>query len=55
MLNNSTAEKLPEMKLTIMAAALQEHELDEAVAALSFEEHLGLIVDAEHTARKTTA
>lgn len=52
MLNNNTAEKLREMKLTIMAAALQEHELDEAVAALSFEERLGLMVDAEYTARK---
>jgi len=40
------------MKLTIMAAALQEHEHDKAVASLSFEERLGLMVDAEYTARK---
>ena len=52
MLNNSTAEKLSEMKLTIMASALQEHERNDAVAALSFEKRLGLMVDAEYTARK---
>lgn len=52
MTNESTINKLLEMRLTTMADAyrrqLQEHSMDN----FSFEERLGLLVDIEYTSRK---
>ncbi|RKL61262.1 AAA family ATPase [Thermoanaerobacteraceae bacterium SP2] len=52
MTNQTTINKLIEMRLTAMADAyrmqLKEHSLDH----LSFEERLGLLVDIEYTSRK---
>jgi DNA replication protein DnaC len=52
MLDNNTASKLREMKLSIMATAFQQQLSNKAVSDLSFEERIGLLVDAEYTARK---
>ena len=52
MLNGNTISKLYEMKLGIMAQALRDQMLDHHFHTLSFEERLGLLVDAEWTARK---
>jgi DNA replication protein DnaC len=52
MLNNNTVEKFHEMKMGVMAAAFQKQLTDNTAAELSFEERVGLIVDAEWTARK---
>jgi len=51
MLNNATISKLRDMKLTSMAQMLAEQPNN--TADLSFEERLGLLVDAEWDARKT--
>ena len=52
MLNNNTISKLHEMKMGVMADAFQKQLTDNAVAGLSFEERVGLMVDAEWTSRK---
>jgi DNA replication protein DnaC len=52
MLDNKTAEKLHEMKLGAMAAALKKQLADQKMAQLSFEERFGLLVDAEWVSRK---
>lgn len=52
MLDYNTVSKLQEMKLGVMAAAFQQQLADKAVSELSFEERVGLMVDAEWTARK---
>ena len=52
MLDNNTASKLREMKLSIMATAFQQQLSNKAVSDLSFEERIGLLVDAEYTVRK---
>ena len=52
MLSESTTSKLHEMKLSVMAKALKAQMSDSAINDLSFEERIGLIVDAEWTARK---
>jgi DNA replication protein DnaC len=52
MLDNTTVNKLHEMKMSIMAASFQKQSRDSGVNALSFEERFGLLVDAEWTARK---
>jgi len=52
MLNNNTISKLREMKMGVMADAFQKQLADSAIAELSFEERVGLMVDAEWTARK---
>lgn len=52
MLNDNTVNKLHEMKLSIMAQAFREQSKDNRFATMSFEERLGLIVDAEWNARK---
>lgn len=52
MLDNNTIAKLREMKLSAMATAL-EHQLDNRkFHELSFEERIGLMVDAEWIARQ---
>lgn len=52
MLNENTANKLQEMKLTAMARAFKAQLSDPNVAGLSFEDRFGLLVDQEWTSRK---
>ena len=52
MLDNNTASKLREMKMGAMADAFQRQLNDTAISELSFEERVGLMVDAEWTSRK---
>ena len=52
MLDNNTVSKLREMKMGVMATVFQRQLADKVVAELSFEERVGLIVDAEWTSRK---
>jgi DNA replication protein DnaC len=52
MLDNNTVSKLKEMKMGVMAANFQRQLADKAVSELSFEERVGLIVDAEWMSRK---
>lgn len=54
MLNNPTADKLMELKLTGMVRALKQQEDMPELAKLSFDERLGLLVDAEYTEREST-
>jgi DNA replication protein DnaC len=53
MLTNTTAEKLREMKLGVMANRFKEQLTNPDISALSFEERFGLIVDAEYATRKS--
>jgi DNA replication protein DnaC len=50
MLNNNTASKLREMKMSVMAKTFEKQLT--GVSELSFEERFGLIVDSEYTTRK---
>lgn len=52
MLDNNTVSKLREMKLGVMASSFHSQLGDNAFAELSFEERVGLMVDAEYTARQ---
>jgi len=52
MLNNNTISKLRDMRMSVMAAAFQGQLADNTMSELSFEERVGLIVDAEWTSRK---
>jgi len=52
MLTNPTADKLREMKMGVMATRFKEQLTNPEISALSFEERLGLIVDAEYATRK---
>jgi len=52
MLNNNTALKLREMKMSAMARSFENQLGGVELASLSFEERFGLLVDAEYTARK---
>ena len=52
MLDNNTVSKLREMKMSVMATAFHGQLADKAVSELSFEERVGLMVDAEWTSRK---
>lgn len=51
MLNEPTMEKLYEMRLSAMADAWAAQQKDATIGALSFDERLGLLVDAEHMSR----
>jgi DNA replication protein DnaC len=53
MLNEATIDKLKEMQLDTMADAFRNQERDPAIASLSFADRLGLLVDAEWSARKS--
>jgi DNA replication protein DnaC len=53
MFTNSTAEKLREMKLGVMATQFKAQLTNKSISDLSFEERFGLIVDAEYTTRKS--
>ena len=52
MLDNNTATKLRDMKLSVMATAFQGQIENKSITELSFEERIGMIVDAEWTSRK---
>jgi DNA replication protein DnaC len=51
MLNNQTVDKLKQMRLLGMAAALEDQLQTAETGSLSFEERLGLMVDREQTER----
>lgn len=53
MLNEATMDKLREMQLDTIAEAFRAQESDLAFASLSFADRLGLLVDAEWSARKS--
>lgn len=52
MLNEPTLEKLKTLRLDALAAAWTEQQKNPEIARLSFDERLGLLVDAECTARE---
>ncbi|ACV62669.1 IstB domain protein ATP-binding protein [Desulfofarcimen acetoxidans DSM 771] len=52
MLNDNTVSKLHEMRLSVLAQAFREQLKDSSFHRLSFEERLGLLVDAEWAVRK---
>ena len=52
MLNNNTASKLREMKMSAMARSFENQLNSTEMPSLSFEERFGLLVDSEYTARK---
>jgi DNA replication protein DnaC len=51
MLNEPTMEKLYEMRLSAMAEAWAAQHKDATIGALSFDERMALLVEAEHMAR----
>ena len=53
MISEATMDKLREMQLDTMAQTLKNQEKDSACASLSFDERLGLLVDAEWCTRKS--
>jgi DNA replication protein DnaC len=53
MVNEATMDKLREMQLDTMASAFRAQESDPAISTLSFADRLGLLVDAEWSARRT--
>jgi hypothetical protein len=50
MLNDTTVNKLHEMKLSIMAQAFREQLRGANLSEMAFEERFGLLVDAEWAA-----
>ena len=52
MLANTTTDRLREMKMSIMAEHLSKQLTDPKMNELSFEDRLGLLVDAEWISRK---
>jgi DNA replication protein DnaC len=52
MLQNNTIEKLHEMHLSAFAQAFQRQMKDSAIAELSFEDRVSMLVDAEWTSRR---
>lgn len=53
MLNHSTISKLYEMKMSVMAQSFREQLRNLTFDELSFEERVGLMVDAEWTSRRS--
>ena len=53
MVNESTIDKLREMQLDTMAEEFRSQENNPAFASLTFDERLGLLVDAEWSMRKS--
>ena len=53
MVNEATMDKLREMQLDTMAETFRAQESDPSIASLSFADRLGLLVDAEWSARRT--
>ena len=52
MINQSTIDKLIEMRLTSMADAFRIQMDDPAMKEVSFEDRFGMLVDIEYTNRK---
>ena len=52
MLTETTVSKLREMRLSVMANALKDQLADPQFQSMTFEDRLGLLVDAEWNARK---
>ena len=52
MLNDNTISKLHEMRLSVMAQAFRDQMKNSGLHSMSFEERLGLLVDAEWAVRK---
>jgi DNA replication protein DnaC len=52
MVNEATIDKMKELQLDTMADAFHTQESDPSLACLSFAERLGLLVDAEWSARR---
>jgi DNA replication protein DnaC len=52
MLNNATLTQLRTMRLSAMASAFQEQDNNPEISSLSFDERIGLAVDAEWLSRK---
>lgn len=52
MINNSTIDKLIEMRLTAMSDAFRQQISDPRMNEISFEERFGMMVDIEYTRRK---
>ena len=52
MLTETTVSKLREMRLSVMANALKDQLVDPQFQNMTFEDRLGLLVDAEWNARK---
>ena len=52
MLTETTVSKLREMRLSVMANALKDQFADSQFQSMTFEDRLGLLVDAEWNARK---
>ena len=52
MINNSTMDKLIEMRLTAMSDAFHQQMSDPKMKEFDFEERFGMIVDIEYTRRK---
>jgi len=52
MLNNNTVSKLRDMKMGVMASAFDKQLGNSSLGEMSFEERVGLIVDAEWTSRQ---
>ena len=52
MINNSTVDKLIEMRLTAMSDAFRQQMADPRMKEISFEERFGMMVDIEYTRRK---
>jgi len=52
MINNSTIDKLIEMRLTAMADAYRQQVTDPKMKDIDFEDRIGMMVDIEYTRRK---
>lgn len=52
MINETTINKMCDLRLTAMAEALRRQLCDSSLSSLSFEERVGLLIDAEWTSRK---
>ena len=54
MLNQQTMDKLKNLRLKGMYRALEQQQNDPEISRLSFEDRLGLLIDAEEASRETT-
>ncbi len=53
MINNSTTDKLIEMRLTAMSDAFRQQQADPRMKDIEFEERFGMLVDIEYNKRKS--
>jgi len=54
MINNSTIDKLIDMRLTAMSDAFRQQISDPRMKEMSFEERFGMMVDIEYSRRKNS-